>query len=107
MRTNDLKEGKTMMLCTSLHTMYIFIAILLVPGAGGTFPSEIIKNVLSLSGNFLNDIRYYINKNLLGKAVSSTWITSVFITICLLEIVQFVANLGCARKLLSVTSKRQ
>ena len=27
LRTNDLKEGKTMMLCTSIHTMYILIAI--------------------------------------------------------------------------------
>ena len=27
LRTNDLKEGKTMMLCTSIHTMYISIAI--------------------------------------------------------------------------------
>ena len=27
MRTNDLKEGKMMMLCTSIHTMYILISV--------------------------------------------------------------------------------
>ena len=54
----------------------------------------IIKNVSSLSGNFLNDLCYYVNKNLSVKPLSSTWITSVFITICSLEIVQFVANLA-------------
>jgi len=94
LRTNDLKEGKVMMPCTSIHTMYILIAIWLVPGAGGIFLSEIIKNVSSLSGNLLNDLCYYVNKNLLVKSVSSTWITSVFITICSLQIVQFVANLA-------------
>ena len=56
--------------------MYILIALCLVPGAGGIFPSEIIKNVSSLSGNFLNDLRYYVNKTLSVKPVSSTWITS-------------------------------
>ena len=62
LRTNDLKEGKTMMLCTSIHTMYILIAIWLVPGVGKIFPSEIIKNVSSLSGNLLNDLRHYVKK---------------------------------------------
>ena len=33
-------------------------------------------------------------KNLSVKPLSSTWINSVFITICALEIVQFVANLA-------------
>ena len=75
-------------------------AIWLVPGAGGIFPSgplsagEIIKSVSSLSGNLLNDLCYYVNKNLSVKPLSSTWITSVFITICSLEIVEFVANLA-------------
>ena len=55
-------------------------------------PSEIIKNVSSLSGNLLNDLRYYVNKNLSVKPLSSSRIISVFITICSLEIVQFVAN---------------
>ena len=39
-------------------------AIWLVPG--------IIKNASSLSGNLLNDLPYYINKNLLVKPLSST-----------------------------------
>ena len=83
------------MLCTSIHTMYSLIAICLVPEAGGIFSSEIIKNVSSVSGNLLNDFRYY-GKNLSVKPLSSTWITSVFITICSLEfeIAQFVANLA-------------
>ena len=74
-------------------------AIWLVPGAGGIFPSGplsaggIIKNVPSFSGNLFSDLCYYGNKNLSVKSLSSSWITSVFITICLLEIVQFVANL--------------
>ena len=74
-------------------------AIWLVPGAGGIFPSGplsagwIIKNVPSSSGNLLSDLCYYGNKNLSVIPLSPTWITSVFITICLLEIVQFVANL--------------
>ena len=55
----------------------------------------IIKNVSSLSGNLLNDLCYYVNKNLWVKPLSSTWITSVFITVCSLEVVvQFVANLA-------------
>ena len=53
-----------------------------------------MKNVSSLSGNLLNDLCYYVKKYLSVKPLSSTWITSVFITICLLEIVQFVANLA-------------
>ena len=36
----------------------------------------------------------YVDKNLSVKPLSSTWITSVVITICSLEIVQFVANLA-------------
>ena len=74
-------------------------AIWLVPGVGGIFPSGplsaggIIKNVPSFSGNLFSDLCYYGNKNLSVKSLSSSWITSVFITICLLEIVQFVANL--------------
>jgi len=59
----------------------------LVVGAGAIFPSEIVKNISSLS-------RYYVNKNLSVKRLSSTWIISVFITICSLENVQFVANLA-------------
>ena len=67
---------------------------------GGIFPSGplsaggITKNVSSLSGNLLNNLCYYVNKNLSVKPLSSTWITSVLITICSLEIVQFVANLA-------------
>lgn len=51
--------------------MYILIAMWLVTWAGGIFPSEIIKNVSRLPGNLLNDLRYYVNKNLLVKPVSS------------------------------------
>ena len=87
MRTNDLTEGKTMMLCTSTPTMYILIAISLVPGAGGISPSEIIKYFSSLSGNLLKDLCCYVSKNLSVKPLSSTWIISVFLTICSLEIV--------------------
>ena len=70
----------------------------MVPGAGAIFPSGplsaggIIKNVSNLSGNLLNDLCYYVNKDFSVKPLSSTWITFVFITICSLEIVQFVAN---------------
>ena len=66
---------------------------------GGIFPSGplsaggIIKNVSSFSGDFLNDLCYYVNKNLSVKPLSSIWIISVFITISSLGIVQFVANL--------------
>ena len=56
--------------------------------------AESLKNVSSLSGNLSNNLCYCVNKNLSVKPVSSTWITSVFITICSLEIVQFVANLA-------------
>ena len=66
----------------------------MVQGAGGIFPSEIIKSVSSLPGNLLNDLRYYLNRSLSVKPLSSTWISSVFITICSLEIVQFVPNLA-------------
>ena len=58
------------------------------------FPSEIIKSVSSLSANVLNDLCYYVNRNLSVEPLYSTWITSVFITICSLEIVQFVPNLA-------------
>ena len=73
---------------------------MLVPGAGGIFPSGplsaggIIKNVSSLSGNLLNNVCYYVKKNLSEKPLYSTWITSVLITICSLEIFHFVANLA-------------
>ena len=58
--------------------------------------STFIKNVSILPGNLLNDLCYYVSKNLPVKPLSSTWIISVFITICSrsLEIVQFVANLA-------------
>ena len=68
-------------------------------GSGRNFPIRpalgggIIKTVPSFSGNLFSDLCYYGNKNLSVKSLSSSWITSVFITICLLEIVQFVANL--------------
>ena len=63
--------------------------------SGPNFPIRTHKkNVSSLSGNLLNDLCYYGNKNLSVKPVSSTWITSVFISTCSLEIVQFVANLA-------------
>ena len=65
----------------------------LIGSGSGIFPSEIIENVSSLPGNLLKDLRYYVNKNLSVKPLSSTWIISVFITICSLEVVQFVANL--------------
>ena len=39
-------------------------------------------------------LRKYVSKNHSVKPLSSTWIISVFITICLLEIVQFVTNLA-------------
>ena len=52
-----------------------------------------IKKCSSLSGNLLNDLCYYVSKNLSVKPLSSTFF-SVFITICSLEIVQFVANLA-------------
>ena len=42
----------------------------------------------------LNDRCFRINKNLSVKPLSSTWIIAFFITICSLEIVQFVANLA-------------
>ena len=69
-------------------------------GSGRNFPirpalgGQNHKNVSNLSGNLLNDVCYYVNKNLSVKPLSSTWITSVFTTICSLEIVQFVANLA-------------
>ena len=63
-------------------------------GACRIFPSEIIKSVSSLSGNLSNDLCYDVNRNLSVKPLSSTWITSDFITICSLETVQFVANLA-------------
>ena len=53
-----------MVLCTFIHTLYILIAIWLIPGAGGIYPTEIRKIVSSLSGNLLNDFRYYVSKNL-------------------------------------------
>ena len=52
------------------------------------------SHVSSLSENLLDDLCYYVSKNLSVEPLSSTWIISVFITICSLEIVQFVANLA-------------
>ena len=56
--------------------------------------STFIKNCFNLAGNLLKDLCYYVSKNLQVKPLSSTWIISVFITICSLEIGQFVANLA-------------
>ena len=43
----------------------------------------------------LNDLCYTVSENLSVKPLSSTWIISVFITICSLQIVvQIVANLA-------------
>ena len=63
----------------------------ILPALGGRNQHS-LKNVSSLSGNLLNDLCYYVSKNLSVEPFSSTWIISVFITICSLEIVQFVAN---------------
>ena len=72
-------------------------------GSGRNFPIQpalggrnrhLLKNISILSGNVLNDLFYYVSKNLSVKPISSTWIISVFITICSLDIVQFVANLA-------------
>ena len=71
-------------------------------GSGRNFPirpalggrnRQLLKNVSILSGNLLNDLCYYVSKNLSVKPLSSTWIIFVFITTFSLEIVQFVANL--------------
>ena len=76
---------------------------LISPRSGRNFPIRpalggrnraLLKDVSILSGNILNDLCYYVSKNLSVKPLSSTWIISVFITICSLEIVQFVANLA-------------
>ena len=53
--------------CCAIHAMYILIAIWLVPRAGRISLSEIIKNVSSLSGHLLNDLYYYVYKNLSVK----------------------------------------
>ena len=82
------------MLYTSIHTMYILIAIWLVPGAGGIFPSEIIKSVSSLSGNLLNDLCCYVNKNLSMEPFFNLDYLCFHYYIWPLEIVQFVANLA-------------
>ena len=72
-------------------------------GSGRNFPilpalsgrnRYLLENVSSLFGNLLNDLCYYVSKNFSVKPLSSTWIISVFITICSLEIVQFVANIA-------------
>ena len=66
-------------------------AIWLVPAAGGIFPS----GPLSAGGiDITNDLCYYVSKNLPVEPLSSTWIISVFITTCSLEILRFVANLA-------------
>ena len=62
--------------------------------AAGGRNRHLLKNVSILPGNLLNDLCYYASKNLSVKPLSTTWIISVFITICSLEIVQFVANLA-------------
>ena len=62
------------------------------PALGGR-NRHLLQNVLILSGNFLNDLCYYVSKNLSVKPLSLTWTISVFITICSLQVVQFVANL--------------
>ena len=56
--------------------------------------STFIKKMLILSGNLSNDLCYYVSEVLWVKPLSSTWIISVFINICSLQIVQFVANLA-------------
>ena len=66
----------------------------MVPGAGGIFPSEIINFFFKFVWKPFKCPRYYVNRNVSVKPLSSTWITSVVITICSLEIVQFVANLA-------------
>ena len=63
------------------------------PALGGR-NRHLLKNVSIFSGNLLNEYSYYVSKNLSVKPLSSTWIISVFITVCSLEIVQFVANLA-------------
>ena len=60
------------------------------PALGGRDHKKCFKFVWK----HLNDLCFHINKNLSVKPLSSTWIISVFITICSLEIVQFVANLA-------------
>ena len=77
-------------------------AIWLVPGASEfSHPARsrwaettFIKNIWNLSGNVLNDLCYYVSKNISVKPLSWNWIISLFITICLLIIVQFVTNLA-------------
>ena len=83
-----------MLLCTSIHTMCILIESDWFRERAEFSHQKSQKSVLSLSGNLSNDLCYYANRNLSVKPLSSTWITSVFITICSLEIVQFVANLA-------------
>ena len=56
--------------------------------------STFIKNCFNLAGNLLKGLCYYVSKNLSVKPLPSTWIISVFITLCSLEIGQFVANLA-------------
>ena len=72
-------------------------------GSGRNFPirpalgrrnRQFLKNVSVLPGNLINDLCYYVSKNLAVKPLSSTWIIFVFITTFSLEIVQFVANLA-------------
>ena len=55
---------------------------------------HVLKNVSILSQSLLNDRFYYVSKNVLVKPLSSSWIISVFVTIWLLENVQFVANVA-------------
>ena len=50
--------------------------------------SIFIKKSFNLVWKPFNDLSYYVSKNLSVKPLSSTWIISVFITICSLGIIQ-------------------
>ena len=54
---------------------------------------QLLKNLM-FQFCLLNDLYYYVSKNLSVKPLSSTWIITILITICSLEIVQFAANLA-------------
>ena len=87
-----------MMLCTSIHAMCILIAICgivlsmnlnlkktMEPSKRRSYFLSLVFITKCLTKNLL--LRCYVNKNLSVKPLSSTWIISVFITICSLEIV--------------------
>ena len=69
-------------------------------GSGRNFPIRPAlggrnhKKCFKFAWKPLNDLCYYVNKNLSVKPLSSPSVTSVFITIYSLEIVQFVAILA-------------